>query len=140
MASQQELQEVVLRKNTEVSVFRGKPASPQHIGVSIKKLQVCFPAMNSDFFSVLAEYIVKDKITSERLTYMIDNVMRNYKYKSLTIADVIGIDKRVKLYTYSELSEMVTEGSARFEDYPIVEVNGEKFRISIKDKIKYNIK
>lgn len=95
--------------------------------------------MEKDFFSVLAEYIVKDNMASDRLSFAIDNVIRNFKYKQISVADIVGVDKRIKLYTYHELVEMVTAGKARFEDFPIIEVKGKKFRISLEDKIKYNL-
>lgn len=134
---------LALKKNgtDEVSIFTGPPASVAHIASSIQKLSVCFPDMSSDFFSILAERIGKTGMSSKRLEYAINRVIDNFTYKRLTIADVLSIDVKCKILTYSAMCNEVTKYGCSTDDYVPIRIKGqEKPGWILKvDKIKYNI-
>ena len=112
-----------------VSLYRDAEPSPAEIAVSMKRLQVAFPKMEPAFFNLLAERIMGNGFTSERLKDAVNHVLDNFQYKELNISDIIRFDRRVRLYTHNEVSRMVTEGKAAFSDFEIREIGGTYYRI-----------
>lgn len=113
-----------------ISVYSsGKAATPQEVAIGIKKLKIAFPRMGNEFFNLLAERLVDNGFTSDRLKHAINHVLDNFQYKELNISDIIRYDRRVRLYTHNEASRMVTEGKAAFADFEIREIGGTYYRI-----------
>ena len=130
--------ELVGPNTSEITLYSDNPAPPELIATELFKLKTVFPDLSNDFMSVLSERISLNNFTEKRLRDAIGNVIDNFQYKSPKISDIIGFDKKLKLYTYYEVCKLIEEGE-RFENYPIYEVNGIKFRISLADKINYNL-
>ena len=80
----------------------------------MRKLQSAFPKQNKEFFNVLAERLIANGFTDERLADAVNNVIDNFQYKELNIADIVSFDKKIKLYTYSEACSMVTKDGYEF--------------------------
>lgn len=76
---------------------------------SLKKLQVAFPKQSKEFFNILTERLAANGFTDERLRDAVNNVIDNFQYKELNISDVVKFDKRVKLYSYDEISDRTSE-------------------------------
>lgn len=132
-----------LRKSgrCEMSVFSSKPASLPQIGVSVTKLAVAFPNMSNEFFNLLTERITKRGISADRLEYAISHTLDNVTYKTLTIADIMSIDKRVEVMSYAE---MVTECSKRgctTNEFAPIRIGEEPkpFWVHRSDKVKFNL-
>jgi len=89
--------------------------------------------MSKEFFVLLTEFLVKEKFTKQRLKEAVNHIITTFKYKELNISDIIQFDKRVKLYTYNEVTAMVLKSQASFDDFEIREVNGKKFRVKKTD-------
>ena len=85
--------------------------------------------MGNEFFNLLAERVVDNGFTSDRLNHAINHVLDNFQYKELNISDIIRFDRRVRLYTHNEVSRMVTECKAAFSDFEIREIGGTFYRI-----------
>ena len=66
--------------------------------------------MNQLFFDMLAERIVDNDFTEQRITDAVNHVIDNFQYKELNIADVIKFDRRVKLYSGKEFMSMQMQG------------------------------
>lgn len=115
-----------------VSAYKGT-LEPTVLGQNMNKLKVSFPKMSSEFFNVLAERIVANGFTNERLKDAVNHVLDNFQYKELTISDIVKFDKRVKLYTYNEVCVLVTKNQASFEDFEVKRINGSYFRIKKTD-------
>lgn len=115
-----------------VSAYKGT-LEPAVLGQNMNKLKVSFPKMSSEFFNVLAERIVANGFTNERLKDAVNHVLDNFQYKELTISDIVKFDKRVKLYTYNEVCVLVTKNQASFEDFEVKRINGSYFRIKKTD-------
>lgn len=113
----------------EMSVYDGSAATPKEIAVGMARLRVAFPKQNQDFFNLLAERVIKNGFTTERLTDAVNKTIDNFAYKELNISDIIRHDRKVKLYTYNEVCQMVTKGLADWGDFQIREVNGVIFRV-----------
>ena len=74
----------------------------------MRKLQSAFPKQNKEFFNVLAERLIANGFTDERLTDAVNNVIDNFQYRELKISDIVKCDKRIKLYNYKEACILVT--------------------------------
>lgn len=118
-----------------VSLYQDEDASPRDIAVSMKRLELAFPKMERGFFDLLAERVIANGFTAERLKDAVNHVLDNFQYKELNISDIIRFDRRVKLYTYSDVCQMVTSGKAVWEDFEKREINGKLFRIKKADLI-----
>lgn len=97
--------------------------------------------MSVDFFNLLAERIDKRGISADRLEYAIDHVLDNFTYQRLTIADIMSLDRKVEIMTYSEmLAECGKRGCSTDEFAPIYIDNNEKpYWVSKVDKIRYKL-
>ena len=141
--SQRESLVPTLLKNgkAEMSVFQGKPATHQQIATSMAKLLVAFPNQSDAFFNLLAERIAKKGISAERLEYAIDHTLDTFTYKTLTIADIMSIDRRVEVMTYSEMvNEAHKQGVTTDEFAPLyIGDNTKPFWVSKADKARFNI-
>ena len=98
------------------------------MAITLKKLKVAFPQMDPNFFDILSERIIANGFTDKRLTDAVNNVIDNFQYKQLNVSDIVKFDKKMKLYTHTEVSAMVTAGKASFEDFGRHEVNGVMYR------------
>lgn len=118
-----------------VSLYQGDEASNADIAVSMKRLQTAFPKMENAFFNLLAERVLENGFTAERLKDAVNHVLDTFQYKELNISDIIRFDRRAKLYTYKEASELVSSGKATFEDFEKREINGTVYRIKKTDLV-----
>ena len=105
------------------------------------KLAKAFPNQSVDFFNLLAERIDARGMSAERLEYAIDYVLDNFSYRHLTIADIMSIDRKVDVMTYSEMvAECGKKGCSTNEFAPLHIGNEEKpFWVHKSDKAKFNL-
>lgn len=124
-----------------ISTLSGEPAGVQQIAASVKKLSAAFPQMSADFFNILAERIAKRRLSAQRLEYAIEQVIDNYTYQRLTIADIMSIDSRVEILSYAEmLNECYKRGCTSDEFTPIhIGQEPKPYWIHKIDKIRFNI-
>lgn len=101
----------------------------------MNRLKAAFHKMasNNDFFDLLSERVVANGFSNERLKDAINQILDNFQYKELVISDIIKYDRKIKLYTYSEVVNMVTKGLATWPDFEIKEINGNHFRVKKAD-------
>lgn len=105
--SQRDLPVLELDKNgnNTLSIFVGEKASDAQIAVTIKKLATAFPDMKEGFYNLLTEQIAKSNFTAGRLKYALDNLLNNFHYKQLTIADLMSADVKCRVYNYYEMCD-----------------------------------
>lgn len=120
-----------------ISVYDGEKLGRVEIEQATNRLAIAFPDMRKEFFVLLTEFIIKEGFTKERLSDAVNNVIATFKYKEINISDIISYDKRVKLYTYSEVTSLVTQGKASFGDFEIRKVDGKKYRVLKSDLNNY---
>lgn len=118
-----------------MSLYQDNEASPTDIAVSMKRLQTAFPKMENTFFNLLAERVLDNGFTVERLRDAVNNLIDNFQYKELNISDIIRFDRRARLYSYHEASVCVTEGKATFSDFEKREIKGNIYYIKKSDLI-----
>lgn len=112
-----------------MSVYSGEIVEKHELLANIKRLQVSFPEQAPEFFNVLAERVIANGFTADRLDDAVNWVIDNFAYKKINISDIIRFDRMIKLYTYPEVAEMVTAGKAHFDDFEIREINGRAYRV-----------
>ena len=95
-------------QSNEVSLYQDT-LSDTGVAKNMKKLQFAFPKQSKEFFNVLAERLIANGFTDERLTDAVNNVIDNFQYKELNISDIVRFDKKMKFYNYSEATTLVTE-------------------------------
>lgn len=119
--------------NDELSLYADREADSTDIAVHLSRLKVAFPKMEGPFFNILAERILSNKFTVDRLRDAVNQIIDNFQYKELTVSDIIRFDKRIKLYTYNEVCNLVTKGQASFDEFEVREIDGCHYRIKKTD-------
>jgi hypothetical protein len=99
-------------------------ADPTELLVHVRRLRAAFPQMDDNFYNILVERIVANKFTRQRLADAVNYVIDNVRYKELHVADIVGFDRRIKLYPYNELTCLVTEGIIKFDDICYTVIDG----------------
>ena len=120
-------------EGTEISLYEGGMLTERTLAIYLKKLREAFPRQTDTFFDILTERIIANGFSDQRLADAVNNVIDNFRYKELSVADIIQHDKRVKLYTYPEVVAMVTAWQAAFDDFEIREINGKTYRVKKSD-------
>ena len=98
----------------------------------MRKLQSAFPKQSKEFFNVLAERLIANGFTDQRLTEAVNNVIDNFQYKELNISDIVSFDKKIKLYTYQEACRLITQKGYEF--------GRDLERINVDDKVYWIMK
>jgi len=112
------MQELKLQRQTlEISVYQGVPASGLVIARETAKMQVAFPKLESTFVAVLTERIIKNNFTEQKVKDAISYLMDNFHYQTPTIADVISFDKKIKLWSYEDVCEAVSQNKTSFDSF-----------------------
>lgn len=121
--------------NNEVSLYQGS-LSDVGIAKSMRKLQSAFPKQSKEFFNVLAERLIANGFTDERLADAVNNLIDNFQYKELNISDIVRFDKRMRLYSYKEACRLVTEEGYEFgKDLQRVDMDDKVYWIMKKRQI-----
>ena len=97
----------------ELSLYEGS-LSDMGVAKNMLKLQLAFPKQSKEFFNILAERLVANGFTDERLTDAVNNVIDNFEYKELNISNIIKFDKKVKLYNHKQACILVTRDGYEF--------------------------
>lgn len=105
------------------------------IARELAKLQVSFPELSLEFMAVLSERVKVNGFSTERLKDAIGHVIDTFPYRRPSVSDIIGFDRKFKLFTYSEVYRLIVEkGDAEWSDFEVVKFEGEFFRIKKTDK------
>lgn len=114
---------------TSVSVYQDALATDKEIAGAMQMLSSAFPVDGErvgGFYLLLAKRIKANRFTGRRLADAVAWLLDNHKYKTITIADVIGYDKRQELLTYSEcLFRLAKRGIWNFDF--VGEIDGKKY-------------
>lgn len=91
--------------------------------------------MSETFFNILAERVIANNFSGKRLKDAVNDVIDNFQYKELVVSDIIRFDKKIKLYSYNEVCNMATKGTASFSDFEIRVINGRHWRVLKSDLV-----
>ena len=120
---------------TFLSLYSGE-LTPKVVSESMAELKAAFPALPAEFFVMLSRRVKDNEFSDERLKDSVRHVIDTCVYPSPTIAQFIGFDKKVRLFTYYEMCEKVTQagGDGKLWDYyEIKKINGKNFWFSKSD-------
>lgn len=118
-------------QSNEVSVYLDK-LSDVGVAKNMRKLQCAFPKQSKEFFNVLAERLIANGFTDQRLTDAVNSVIDKFQYKELNISDIVRYDKKMRLYNYKEACKLVTQDGYEF--------GKDLQRISVDDKVYWIMK
>jgi len=104
----------------EISIYQGELTKEVFVKETAKILQA-FPKMPVQMFNLLKERFKDNKFTDARLKDSVNNVIDSYEGfdKIPNIANFISFDKKVKIYTHSQ----VTAGNL-WQDVECIRVDG----------------
>lgn len=122
----QSLQKKEWDNTSEISIYSGGVASQSEIKSEVKKLVAAFPDVKNDFLIVLVERMIDKKFTKERVKEAINHVIDTNPYQRPSIADIISFDRKIKVYTYAEISARCYPGYSAFDHFEKIEIEGRK--------------
>lgn len=124
-----------------ISIYRRDKLSNKCIVQQTNKIKNAFPSLSIEFYDILFDRIkdlgFSDKKLNDAVNHMIDNCI----YPVPTIANIISFDKRIKVYTYNEICDMVNlYGKETFKYYrPIILDDYKNLWASMSDIMKYKL-
>ena len=130
-----------MESQNEISLYRGN-LTDECLIRNIVLIKKAFPSLPLQFYDVLTDRIYANKFSDARLEDAICNVIDNCIYPIPTIANFISFDKKIKIYNYKQIVDMVNDGDDRaFERYKKIKMRDlpEAVWIHINDIAKYNI-
>lgn len=99
-----------------VSLYQSGQLTTKNISNQIARLMKAFPELPSSYFDILTERIKANKFCDERLNDAINKVIDTCRYPKPSISDVVGFDKRSRLYSYNQVCDEVSMGDS-WENY-----------------------
>lgn len=92
----------------EVSVYEGKKAVSEEESMSIgAHLASAFPqSVNKAWVAELSRLAIQERIPYDRMKDAVDWLILHHHYPSITIADVLDFDVKLKLYSYKDVLKM----------------------------------
>ena len=113
---------------------KGKKATQEQLTRNIAKLEMAFPKMHGEFFKILLERLDANNFSNKRLENAVNYVIDKFQYKELNVADVISWDRKINIYTYSQICNLIQKSMINgFEDTEIREINGTKYWVLKRD-------
>lgn len=124
-------QSLMTTDSNEISVYKGELTKGCVIK-QIEKLKKAFPKASPGYFEVLKDRFVENHFCDERVIDSVNYVIDTYEGwdKLPNIANFIGYDRKVKLYTYKEVCENYS-----WDDLGAVDVGLDKPRWAKKEDI-----
>lgn len=110
-----------------LSLYSDTCATPDNIAKAIRRLRSAFPKMGNEFFDILYERLVKNGFTEQRLEDAVNQVIDNFQYRELNVADVVSFDKRAKLFSYNQMCNEIANGQVVMDEFQRLEVDGKNY-------------
>ena len=127
----------IIRNNDccQVSIYhKGAKATQEQLTRNIAKLEMAFPKMQRDFFKILLERIDANNFSNKRLENAVNYVIDKFQYKELNVADIISWDRKINIYTYQQICNLIQKSLIKgFDDTEIREINGTKYWVLKRD-------
>lgn len=118
----------------EMSLYNDS-LTPDCVVTELGKLKTNFDTIDA-FIDLLSERLIANNFTNKRLRDAVGYLIDNFKYQKPKVSDIIGFDKKIRIYTHSEAYSLIERGEVSgFKDFEMIEINGGRFRIKKSDKI-----
>lgn len=95
--------QIGLDDNRQISVYEKGEVSAEAFAQGCQKIRSAFPDLPNEWYQILNEAIDEESFTDEKFRNAVWNLIKTCVYKKPTIADLLGYDKTIKIYTYNEL-------------------------------------
>ncbi len=135
------------RDKNELSIYKEGSIDPDVLGSGIKTIALSFPRLPKGWYDVLKEMLIDEKFDNNRFSDAVKSLVKNCPYPEPTIANIIGYDKTIKVYTIEELREKhkdayymnSTAGDPINRDYAPINFYGQKRFAKKEDIERYNL-
>lgn len=135
------------RENNKLTIYGEGIVSAEIWATGSKALNDAFPKLPITWFNILREMVKDEKFTDQRFSDAVKSCIKNCQYPEPTIANIIGYDKTIKVYTISELQEKYKDAyhmGATYDpimnEYERIDFYGEKRWARKEDVKRYNLK
>jgi hypothetical protein len=123
-----------------LSLYDDNPATDKDLSKAVARLNMAFPNTfgtpeeRNGFYALLVEVFKRERFTAKRVEDAVFNAIKTCgTYKHICIADIVGFDKRIKLYTYGMYCDLISRGLAVHEDFGKRQIDGRWYRFLKKD-------
>ena len=121
-----------------ISIYSGS-LSTENTAKGVAKIKAAFPSLPPEFYTVLLERLIEKKFNDERFVNAVNSLIDNCQYPTPTLANILSFDKRVKVYSYSEMANIVMTGAKSQSDFAKIRINSKLFWVKLSDKELYNL-
>ena len=119
--------------NSTISLFDSGKVSPETLAAGIIKIKRAFPKLPEGWYKEMDDALDRQNFTDERFKEAVHNIIDTCIYQAPAIAELLGYDKRVQVFTYRELQTKHKEAyfpnatyDPIYEEYLAIDVNGEQ--------------
>jgi len=106
----------------------------------VKRLRAGFPNAQPGFYDLVIERAKAKGFTDQQLIDAVSNLIDTHRYPQPLVSDVISWDKRIKLYTHSDMVKKSGDyGAGVWDQYKAIRRNGRTFWIEIAEAEQYGI-
>ena len=109
---QQSLPDVSRENKQEISLYGQGKVSTKVLANCFIDLKKTFPKLPDGWYDILEKMLDEEKFTDKRLIDATNNLIKTCIYPEPTIANILGYDKKQKLYSYEDILEITKDYSA----------------------------
>lgn len=122
-----------------LSPYADRAASPNEVAVCLTKLKCVFPRNEDGFFNVLAERIIANRMSARRLSDAVNHLIDSGRYGELRVSDIVGFDRRIKLYSHQEATSLIGKEIESTNDIKRIEIGGKSYWAKRSDLARYGM-
>jgi hypothetical protein len=111
--------------SNEISLYQDELATASDLKSELVKLTVTFPEIDNNYIIILADRIKEHKFTKQRLHDAIAHVVDTCHYKRPMIAEIVSFDRKIKTYSYLEMTAMCNPHRTS-DNFELIVVDGRK--------------
>lgn len=109
----------------EMSIYSGE-LTEKCIAECTMTIKHAFPSTETGFFKVFVPMLKECGFNDEKLLNSVKNVIKTCEYPTPTIAKFLNYDKKINLYTYTDMLKKASEDRTAFEKHKAVAIEGTK--------------
>lgn len=98
-----------------VSLYMGELLNKYVSTAQAARLNACFD-LSPEFIAILIQTAKEEGFTNERFKDAVSDAISSCRYR-LTMAHVLGYDKRVRLYSYFDVRRLAVSGKGEFAEF-----------------------
>lgn len=126
---------------TEASLYGQGKVSPECLALNIVRIKDSFPKLGNGWYRQLEHFLDSENFTDQRLNDAVENLIKTSVYPEPTIANILGYDKKIKIFTWDELGKISCDYSpnarqAFWNQYSIIKIE-DQTRYVLKEYVKY---